>query len=332
MEYDGKTYSKIFCLIAFFLIYTSLNFFSFVEASSTGSITATVAVGVCGNNVVEYGEDCDTSALDGQTCQSLGYDGGTLNCDTGCEFNLSECVNLAPEEGSVVFSGKAYPSAVIKILKDGQIAATTSTDSKGDFETTLSNLIVGTYSFGVYAYDVNNIKSKTITFRKEVSKDEVGTISNIILPPTLSIKKDPVQEGETYFFGHAAPSSKITIELSSNGGNWTLDAKAGRSGYYSYRLETKDYDSNDYQVSAKAKFGNLESEGSESVYFQIANETIQFSEYEVDLNEDSRVNLIDSSILMYQSESQDFSDEVDSDVNKEADLSDFSVMMYYWTG
>ena len=47
---------------------------------------------VCGNNSKEAGEFCDGSDLDGETCESLGYGGGTLTCRTDCSaFDISGC-------------------------------------------------------------------------------------------------------------------------------------------------------------------------------------------------------------------------------------------------
>ncbi len=47
----------------------------------------------CGNGTIEGNEACDGSELGGQTCQSRGYDSGTLGCAAGCEsFDEGACV------------------------------------------------------------------------------------------------------------------------------------------------------------------------------------------------------------------------------------------------
>lgn len=63
---------------------------------------------VCGNNIVEFGEDCDGSDLNGQTCISLGFaGGGPPTCDAAsCNFNVSTCtgppiVTLTADPGSL---------------------------------------------------------------------------------------------------------------------------------------------------------------------------------------------------------------------------------------
>jgi hypothetical protein len=50
------------------------------------------SVSVCGNWVVESGEECDLGNLNGQTCQTQGFFGGQLSCTVGtCVFNTSGC-------------------------------------------------------------------------------------------------------------------------------------------------------------------------------------------------------------------------------------------------
>lgn len=50
----------------------------------------------CGDGVLaqypEYSEDCDGSNLQGQTCESLGFEGGALGCKGDCTFDVSLCL------------------------------------------------------------------------------------------------------------------------------------------------------------------------------------------------------------------------------------------------
>lgn len=55
----------------------------------------------CGNGMVDPGEDCDGEDLAGATCESLGFDGGQLSCDSNCAFNTSSCYKC----GDGVISG-----------------------------------------------------------------------------------------------------------------------------------------------------------------------------------------------------------------------------------
>ena len=238
------------------------------------------------------------------------------------------------ETGSIVFSGKAYPFSAVRILKDGQIAATTASGANGDFETTLTHLTVGSYSFAVYAYDSNGNKSKTIAYARVISKDEIEEISDVIIPPTLSIDDNKVKKGNKITFsGQTAPSAKVTIYLISDNDSWSLNATAGSNGYYSYELDTDDYDEGNYIISAKATINGLTSEYSEEVSLTTTtNYSSECSTKKGDLNCDARVNLIDFSILINWFDSGNFPSKVDINTDKKVNLSDFSVMMYYWTG
>ena len=46
----------------------------------------------CGDGVIDLFEDCEGNNLNGETCGSLGYDGGSLKCDpTYCEYDEDRC-------------------------------------------------------------------------------------------------------------------------------------------------------------------------------------------------------------------------------------------------
>ncbi|PKN26695.1 MAG: hypothetical protein CVU65_04900 [Deltaproteobacteria bacterium HGW-Deltaproteobacteria-22] len=49
----------------------------------------------CGDNRVDIGrgEQCDSLQLNGQTCQTQGYAGGTLLCSAGCQFDFASCTS-----------------------------------------------------------------------------------------------------------------------------------------------------------------------------------------------------------------------------------------------
>ena len=55
-----------------------------------------VVQGECGNGNIESNEECDGQTFGGQTCQSLGFDGGDLSCTEQCNLNLEECTGGMP--------------------------------------------------------------------------------------------------------------------------------------------------------------------------------------------------------------------------------------------
>lgn len=84
---------KIFAvLIVFPIVLLSSYVSSF--ANSKNSIIATVSISVCGNGVVEDGEVCDSTIVNGKTCADFGYQEGLLLCGLACdEYNTDFCSN-----------------------------------------------------------------------------------------------------------------------------------------------------------------------------------------------------------------------------------------------
>jgi hypothetical protein len=71
-------------------------------ADVTFALVVTGAVSqpaVCGNGVQEGAEQCDGGDLNGESCQTQGYNSGTLSCNPDCTFNTSGCSNLCKPAG-----------------------------------------------------------------------------------------------------------------------------------------------------------------------------------------------------------------------------------------
>ncbi len=50
---------------------------------------------MCGNNVLEEGENCDTNQLGGNNCLDFDFGGGMLACDEMCQFDITGCCQVA---------------------------------------------------------------------------------------------------------------------------------------------------------------------------------------------------------------------------------------------
>lgn len=61
----------------------------------------------CQNNA----EDCDGSALGGESCTSLGFSGGTLGCTTACRFDTAACARCVPPGGHLTACDESVASA-----------------------------------------------------------------------------------------------------------------------------------------------------------------------------------------------------------------------------
>ena len=54
-------------------------------------VTGTFLPPSCGNGLIDGAEQCDLGTVNGQTCVTRGFTGGTLSCAAGCVFDTSAC-------------------------------------------------------------------------------------------------------------------------------------------------------------------------------------------------------------------------------------------------
>ena len=73
----------------------------------------------CGTNAIHPGEECDGTDLDGQTCETLGFEGGELACNMDCTFDSSTCTKPTPDMGSMSQDAGSDPADTATAGGDG---------------------------------------------------------------------------------------------------------------------------------------------------------------------------------------------------------------------
>ena len=79
--------------------------------SCVGHTCGAASTPVCGNGVVETGESCDGTNLNGASCTSQGFGGGTLSCNSSCGFDTSACTPVVKCGNGVIDSGEKCDGA-----------------------------------------------------------------------------------------------------------------------------------------------------------------------------------------------------------------------------
>jgi len=98
----------------------------------------------------------------------------------------------------IVFEGRAYPGAILTLLKNDAVAATFSAEPSGLFRKELTGVPGGIYSFGIFGEDIDGRRSVTLGFTISILGGTETKISGIFLSPTISLT--PTQVEVIYLF------------------------------------------------------------------------------------------------------------------------------------
>ena len=335
---------KIFIIFLCLGLISGIVFYLNVSIVKSAGINTSVTITACGNNIVESGEGCD----DGNVVSG---DGCSSTCQTEVAPGGGGGYRPTPYEEvvyytRVILEGKAYPDALITILKDGQFLSIIQADSQADFKVEIKDLTPGTYTFGLWAEDKNGIRSPTFAITFYIAPAVTTVVSGILLPPTIKLLKDIALKGETIdISGQAIPNGRVNLFIYS--GKLLKEvfqdsAIADSNGNWYYLFDSAKLKEGIYEVKARIS--------SQQGLLSIFSKVLSFEIISVkplvlpkppvppipgvcpnaDLNKDGKVNLVDFSILLYWWGRQN--DCADQNSNGIVDLIDFSIMLYYWTG
>ena len=328
MEKQNINFPPFLELFFFSFLLFTLCFLSAEISSAEVTVTAEVLI-VCGNSIVESGEQCD--------------DGNTNSGDGCSSFCQSEVSPPSPGGGGggggggpalttkVVLQGKAYPLAKITVLKDGKLAIIIAGDSQANFKAEFSDITPGVFSFGLWAEDKEERKSITFSFTLTVNSNMITTVSGIFIPPTVELEKVNLARGENLtILGQTAPESQLSIHIESPQ-EIIKKTTAKESGDWSFLFDTNPLDEGSHTIRAKAEDqAGLISSFSKVLAFYVGKYGTTEIYPKADFNKDGKTNLTDFSIMLYWWGK--YNPAVDMNQDGILNLPDFSILMYYWTG
>jgi hypothetical protein len=317
-------------------------------------LTTVVVITVCGNNVKESGEDCDGADLNGATCISRGYIGGTLTCRPSCEFNTTNCESTVlgspgggggaptpqPPATTAIFKGMAYPGSDVTLLKDGQVVASSKAGADAKFSISITGLSAGNYIFSLYSEDYQGNRSSLLTFPVSITAGVITTASGIFISPTIAVDQEEIAKGGTLvIFGQTTPVSDVVISVNSPIEQF-FKTKTNTMGAYLHNLDTSFLDLGEHLTKSKASTGEEISPYSRIVAFTVMAKGTVIKKKEPaakvcargDYNCDTRINLVDFSIAAYWYKRAKPPAKIDLNNDGKVDLVDFSILAYNWTG
>jgi len=314
-------------------------------------VVISARVAGCGDGIVDLGEDCDGSAMNGHTCVMEGFLSGSISCQVTCVVQTSACSMTPPSSGgnpnppvivvvsstNEIFTGYASPGSTVNIFQDGVIVATVIADSAGTFFAQINNIINGTYTFGFQATDTAGNLSALTTLNLSLGGGTV-TNTNIFLSPSVKPITSPVVTGiPLTITGQTVPNSTITLQLLSPLGTVLLSqvVTADGNGLYTAVFNTTTLITPGvYSVTAQSALGPLTSTVSLPALFTIGNIPLYMLG---DFNENQRVNLVDFSIALYWykyplSDAFKILELRHGNGDGQINLVDISIIAYWWTG
>lgn len=239
-------------------------------------------------------------------------------------------------DGRVIINGFAFPNSTVTILIDGQIVDSVRADSSGDYSITIDEIARGAYTFGVYATGPDNVKSSTFSTSFTVTGARTSALSNVNVSPSILVRPDPVNPGETLTVsGYALPNASVFVQNGPNNSSITSDrtVTSDSAGRWSLTYDTSGFRTGTYRVRARSENDEgIETSYSEYTFYGVGQQADV--PLNADLNRDGKVNLIDFSILLFWWNSNGGDSDPPADINRDnrVNLTDFSILLFQWTG
>jgi hypothetical protein len=236
-------------------------------------------------------------------------------------------------EARIVISGYAAPNTFVTFTEGGSVIGTDLSGGDGHFGKVFSGVAPGSHQIAFFGTDQYGLVTTPIIQTIYAPAYQETTVANQLLSPTIKINKLAYIFGEDIIAtGTAIPNGTLTIFTEAPLRSYAATASA--NGTWSYTIgNTTEYVLGDYHIHALVQSDfNVTSLTSPSLGFTIYTTTSTGSSCgdisHGDLNCDGIVNLTDFSIIMYYWGTANLA--ADINLDKIVDLTDFSIMMYYW--
>lgn len=235
---------------------------------------------------------------------------------------------------SVLFSGEAYPEAIVTILKNGSIVATVKANANGLFDATLEEKYDKNILYTLFARDSSGNKSLLINYPLVVSTGYLTHLAGIRFPPTIVPDKLAVRQNDSVSVrGYALPEKELQIIIEANNKEYqkfTLFSE--RDGKYNLALPFSDIPKGKYNLYIKYPDTNRKSV---LINLIVGDKNVKNTDNLNNIpgycNDDNLINLVDFSILAFWYKKKEPPMCIDINKDKIIDLTDFSILAYYWT-
>lgn len=248
--------------------------------------------------------------------------------------SVSVTASIDSPQASIRINGYTSPASYVTFTQQGAVYGTTVASDIGFFSKTFSGLPPGDYNFSVYSVDINNQTTSPHNISLYAPPYQLTTVTNLLLSPSMQLSASAIEQGDPLVAsGRARPGTQITLFTEFPIRTYTASTSA--SGNWSRNItDTGQYVLGDYHAFSIAQDGfGVQSLTSPSIGFSIISPDTEPGDAcgdisKGDLNCDGIIDLTDFSILMFYWGTNNAA----ADINQDGivDLTDFSIMMYWW--
>jgi hypothetical protein len=233
--------------------------------------------------------------------------------------NVSLTATLPMELANLRITGWTSPDTFLVFSESSAVLGTDVANLIGGFNRLFTGLQPTNHRITVYGIDSNNLTTSSYPLYIYTAGFQETTISNILLSPTLQINSSTFLPGEPIIAsGSALPNALITLFVDTP--IRTYYASSSAEGSWSYSItNTDEFVYGDYRIYALAQneYG-LQSLISNSINFSLRPTLVPEGTScgdisQGDLNCDSAINLTDFSIIMYYWGTADLAADINAD-------------------
>lgn len=258
---------------------------------------------------------------------------GTTTASDGVG-TVSVTADVENPRATIRITGYAGPYTFVSFTQGENVIGTDLSSMVGVYNKIFPALEPGVHEISLYGVDEDNRATSIVPLSINAPVYQTTTVSNILLSPTLEISDNTLLQGQDlYATGSAYPGTDITIFTDTPMRTYTANTSA--AGVWTTTItDTEDYTPGDYRIYTLAQSGGLQSLASHKLVFSISTSGAGGGGAACgdisggDLDCDGDVDLTDFSILMYYWAQENATADVNSDTF--VDLIDFSIMMYFW--
>lgn len=259
--------------------------------------------------------------------------------DVSVSASVSNVTITPTDEGGggiltgVVFSGVAYPEAVVHVWKNGIPKTTTIADNNGYFNINLNEIYSPSVLYTLYAIDKDNRRSLLINYPIVIKSGYLTQVSGIRFAPTIVTDKTEVKMGDYLnVYGYAAPNMAIDLNIKGLlNQSFYLTSKS--DGSYKMIVPLLGLNKGSYDLYVNY---SKDKRISKVVRFTIGDINVLTTEMTTnipgDCNADDLINIVDFSIAAFWYGKSNPPKCIDTNSDKVINLVDFSILAFYWTG